>query len=80
MTGMFWRLATGWIDQSDGTHCAEFIHVGNGKSRVVRLCPTLYPCPVTRRDAILQQLLKIQARQAPVEVLVVDAVALPTPD
>src|SRR5688572_14113261 len=56
MTGMLWRRGSVWIDQSDGTQCVEFIHVENGKSRVVRVCPRLYPCPDTRRGAILQQL------------------------
>jgi hypothetical protein len=35
--GTVWRVTSAWIEQSDGTFCAELTHVSSGKTRTLRL-------------------------------------------
>ena len=51
-----WRVASTWIEQADGTYCAEFTHVSTGKNRIVRLCPRQHPDQDLRHTALLDQL------------------------
>jgi hypothetical protein len=51
-----WRVASAWIEQSDATHCAEFIHVCTGHSRMVALASELHPTPDARRTEVLRRL------------------------
>ena len=54
--GMFWRVGSTWIQHAEGAYCAEFIHVGNGRSRTVTLCPLAYPTPEVRATTIIERL------------------------
>ena len=54
--GLFWRAGSTWIDQAEGAYCAEFIHVGNGRSRTVKLCPVACPTPEVRATTIIERL------------------------
>ena len=35
--GSTWRVTAVWVEQGDGTRCAELTHVGSGKVRTIRL-------------------------------------------
>ena len=37
VAGSTWRVTAVWVEQGDGTRCAELTHVGSGKVRTVRL-------------------------------------------
>ena len=53
---LLWRVASTWIDESDGTYCAEFTHVSSGKARIVRVPSEAHSTTETRRAAILRAL------------------------
>ena len=35
--GSTWRVTAVWVEQSDGTRCAELTHVGSGRVRTIRV-------------------------------------------
>ena len=35
--GSTWRVTSVWIEQSDGTRCAELTHVSSGRVRTIRV-------------------------------------------
>ena len=35
--GSTWRVTSVWVEQQDGTRCAELTHVGSGKVRTIRM-------------------------------------------
>ena len=44
--GTMWRVTSAWIEESDGTRCAELTHVSSGKVRAIRMasCEALDSC------------------------------------
>ena len=50
-----WRIASTWVEQSDGTHCAELIHGSTGKRLVIRQAGSM--TAEARRNALTAQLL-----------------------
>jgi phage terminase small subunit len=59
-----WRVASTWIEQSDGTHCAEFTHVCTGQSRVVTLSSLLHPTSDARQTEVLRRLSGVEPTAA----------------
>jgi hypothetical protein len=56
VTKTLWRVASAWIEQSDGTHCAEFTHVSTGHSRVIALASDLHATADARRAEVLRRI------------------------
>ena len=44
--GSTWRVTSVWIEQSDGSRCAELTHASSGKVRTIRVpeCEPLESC------------------------------------
>ena len=61
MAGVFWRVGSTWIEQAQGAYCAEFIHVGDGKSLTLKLCPIAYPTVDVRAITIIERLVGREA-------------------
>jgi hypothetical protein len=59
-----WRVASTWVEQSDGTHCAEFTHVCTGQSRVVTLSSLLHPTSDARQTEVLRRLSGVEPKAA----------------
>ena len=36
-SGTLWRCTSTWIEERDGSHCADFTHASSGARRTVRL-------------------------------------------
>lgn len=41
--GTMWRVTSAWVEEVDGTRCAELTHVSSGKVRTIRLDPNDTP-------------------------------------
>src|SRR3954470_7522755 len=52
--GTSWSAASSWIEQSDATHCAEFVHKSTGKAQVIKLRGL--STSAERREALTRQL------------------------
>ena len=37
VAGSTWRVTSVWVEQADGTRCAELTHVSSGKVRTIRV-------------------------------------------
>jgi endonuclease YncB( thermonuclease family) len=49
--GSTWRVTSAWVEQGDGTRCAELTHVSSGKTRTIRVAEG--DAPESCRDRIV---------------------------